>query len=202
MSDPEKSPGWNRDEWKTWMSSQKKRVTPSWGLVPPPKSFGHRTRLRLWKLENQEEEAVLSRLCSGVRDKRGFRSVVLAHLQLIADTASLAAKEKDLKPRQTKPSATQRALQRRAQSVRIFARRMEKPLSAKTGGLSLLLPPPPIRELRRYADDLEACRKGLKRGTRPGPPRKRPRPETREIIKLVGFVKGITGKWFLDPLAV
>ena len=184
------------------VDNQKKPSTPGWGLVPPPKTSGCRTQLRLWKLANETEEAALGRLCSGLRNKRGFRSVVLAHLQLIADTVSFAAKEKDIKPRHTKPSAMRRALERRAQRVRVFARKMEKPLSTKTGGLGLLLPLPPIRELQLYADDLEACAKRLKRETRFGPPRNRPRPETPEIIKLVEFVKGITEKRFLEPLAV
>jgi hypothetical protein len=140
-------------------------------------------------------------MSSALRDKRGFWSVVLAHLQLIAVTVSLAAKEKNLKQRHTKPSAAQRAFERLAQSVRGFARKMERPLSMKTGGLVVLLPIPPIRELLQYADDLEASAKRRKRDTRAAPPRKRPRPETREIVELVEFVKAITGRRFWDPLA-
>jgi hypothetical protein len=191
----------------TRLNNQEKRLNnqekhSAHGLVPSPKSSGRRARLRLWKLKNKEEEAALRQMDSGLRGKRGFRRVVLAHLQLIADTVSLAAKEKDLKPREPKPSATRRALEHRVQSVKGFVHKMEKPLSTKADGLSLLLPLPPIRELRQYADDLEDCGRRLKRDTRSYPPRNRPRPETREIVKLVKFVKGITGKSFLGSLAV
>jgi len=99
-------------------------------------------------------------------------------------------------------SKTLRDLERRAESVRDFADRMEKPIPiGSMSGIGFIMPLPPVRELRRYADDLADCAKRQRSGAR-RLPRNRPRPETREIVRLAEFVKRTTGKHCWSSLAV
>jgi hypothetical protein len=150
-----------------------------------------RTRVRLFRLKNGGEQAALYKLCLGVRNKRGFQRLVLAYLQLIADTVSLAD---DKKLDRTRPNVL-KDLRRRVQSVRNFANRIESRPSAETSSdcLGIILPMPPVRELRCYADDLEELANRQRPVSRKQPPRHRPRPGTRLIVRLAEFVRRTKG---------
>jgi len=169
------------------------------GTVFP--ALAKRTRLRLFPLETLVEQDALLRLSSGLKKKREFQRLVLAHLALIADTV-LLQKGNGLQPRGAKLSKTLRDLERKAKRVRDFADSMEKPIPTESlSSIGFIMPLPPVRELRRYADDLADCTKRQRSGTR-RLPRNRPRPETREIVHLAEFVKRITGKHYWSSLAV
>jgi hypothetical protein len=160
-----------------------------------------RTRLRLFPLEKPAEKAALQSLCSGVNNKRSFQRLVRAYLAQIADSVYL--QENKFPPDGTKPSSILRNLERRAKSVRGFAERMEKPI--RLSGIGFILPLAPIRELHRYADDLEDCvRRQRARSKKPPrkPPRKMPRPETRLIVILAEFVRRTTGSPRWGSLAI
>jgi hypothetical protein len=160
-----------------------------------------RTRLRLFRLETSAEKAALLRLCSGLKNKREFQRLLLAHLAFIADTVSLP-KGNRLQPHWAKPSNMLRDLERRAKSVRDFADRMETRIPGESAsGIGFIMPVPPVRELRRYADDLTDCAKRQRAGAR-RLPRNRPRPGTREIVHVAEFVKKTTGKHYWGSLAV
>ena len=160
-----------------------------------------RTRFRLFQLETVEERAALQGVCSGLRDKQEFRRLLRAHLALIADVVTVP-KAKKLPPSSAKPSNILRNLERRAKSVRVFAERMGRPVRARSSfGITLILPIAPIRELHRYADELEDCaRRQRSRGTKP--PRHEPRRETRLIVNFADFVRRTTGSPYWRLLAV
>jgi hypothetical protein len=146
----------------------------------------NRSNLPLFRLKNASEEAALNKLCSGTRNKRAFRRLVLAYLQLIADTVSQA----ETKKTGTRRSTLQAALRRRAQTVRVFSKKMEKPLPGGTSDRLGIIPPlPPVRELYEYANSLEKLANGLRSASGNQPPRHRPRPESRLIVSLAEFVR-------------
>jgi len=165
-----------------------------------PRDTGKRTRLRLFRLEGAVEHAAISELSSGVRNKRNFKRLILAELQFIADAASHAKGSEQFErlPRIGQPSKTLRKLKREAESVRNFAKRLD----VRNRIFGLAAPEPPIFELHRYADDLEACAERLRLGSRRRPPRHRTRPETRLILNLAEFIRQNSGSYQERSLAV
>jgi hypothetical protein len=158
-----------------------------------------RTRLRLFRLNNSNEQAALNKLSLQVRSKRGFRRLVRAHLQLIADTVSHGV---DKKQSPVTPSTVLRDLERRAQSVRNFAERIERPLAQMPDGIGFIEPLAPVRELYRYADYLDACADRRRSDLRKHPPPHRPRPEKRLIVSLAEFVRRTTGSPHWNSLSL
>jgi len=169
-------------------------------------SVAKRTRLRLFRLETPKEKAALRRLCSRVTHKRAFQSLVRAYLQQVAD---LASPLRDVEPRPTrvKPSQSVRVLQRAAKKVRKFEKWVKKPMAVEWPagrGLQPIMPgrvEPPIRELICYADYLEECAKRFYSAPIK-PPRHKPRPETRSIVRLAEFIKQTTGQNYWGSLAI
>jgi hypothetical protein len=170
-----------------------------------------RTRLRLFQLKNAEEKTALRRLCSRLKYKRGFQTLVRAHLQLVADSVS-PAKDSDKHRGGTKPSQIVRGFNRAAKKVRKFVGWIQKRVPAESwSGSGLIppimpaMPPQPVRELNRYADYLEECEKFLQSRRWPPrnkPPRNRPRPETHAILQLAEFVKRSTGQDYWGSVAI
>jgi hypothetical protein len=169
--------------------------------VTPRAKRNKSSRLTLFRLENSDEEAALRDLCSGATNRRSFKRLVLAFLQLIAEKVSLAER---VKSRHRRPNIA-RDLKRKARNVRKLAAKMERPLwgqDSSNGILYPIVPRPPVSELYRYADKLEESAGLQARPPKGKPPRHRPRPETSAIVSLAKFVRQITGSPHWGPLAI
>jgi hypothetical protein len=176
-----------------------------------------------FKLESDEERAALKRL--GLSKPR--ERLVVDLLNRIARTVESRYPNRQ---KGRKPSQVFRDLKRRAEQVKAFVVRLEKPLPLP----SLMLPQPPIRELRLYAERLEAYTQefaGRGKGEGASPPKfgqlsdfvnlsfeqvaewcrphslvnprpkRRARPETASIRKLIRLVRAETGGQRWNDLA-
>jgi hypothetical protein len=197
------------------------------GLTPKPE-IRRAVPLPQFHLTSTKERAALRRLRLNWGDKSEqarFRRFVLASLHFIE-----AAVEEGLSRNSGsyKPSQLIRVLKRRAEQVRRFAARLEKRLPVPR----LLLPPPPARALRLYAEGLEAYARSLAepasgprkvvplsslRGTPNATPvdlpvpsfslaglpqKRKARSETERIYDLMKFVREQTGRPHWNDLVI
>lgn len=162
-------------------------------------------RLRLHKLQTDEECSALSRLKVnwGGKQKmqKEFQRLVLAHLSIIGRIVSSPRERQRFRQ---KRSECLRAMTRRAGSVRTFARTLKTGLSGvdRMPGnlLPLALPIPPVRQLIEYAEHLESLARMNKRPT--PPPRRKTRPETPDVLNLIALVRTHTGSAHFPELAI
>jgi len=164
-----------------------------------------------FRLETDSERGSLRRLklnWGGRKQQQAFKVLVLAHLGLIETTVKLAGRAREAKV-VPKCSEEVRTLTRRAVTVRKFVDWLNKPFASRW---VLLLHFPPTSELLAYAVALETAAANMRTvpkdepsiAIRLGPirARRRPRPETKDVLNVIRFVKQQTGAPHWNDLAV
>lgn len=133
-----------------------------------------------------------------------FNARVLEHLARIEKSRS---GEVTIDPAKSAVTTRAKKLKRKAERVRRFADELERTFAED------IEPPFPARELRSYANKLEARADWHLRGgayappstlvrAKRRPPRQAPKEETRHILRLVQFVKQNTGRTHWDKLEI
>jgi hypothetical protein len=176
------------------------RPIPQLEISPAPFSLPV-LLLPLMRIKLEEERTELSKIkvTSGRRaEQKGFERLVRFHLKLIEDLTNFQP--------QIDSSPTARRivepLRRRARRADAFARAMDKHPICDDSPIRILIPTPPIREIRLYAERIRTLADSLAARSRHRKPRHTPRRESKQILKLIEFVQCMTGRRHLRSLSV